>query len=52
MFGVALVCIRDDKLVDDKAEGDVASVVSPEDRGVSARGIAILCKVGHELVVS
>jgi hypothetical protein len=52
MFGVATVCIIDAKIVDDKAEVDVASFVSPDARGVSARGISVLCKVGHELVVS
>jgi hypothetical protein len=52
MFGVAAVCILDAKIVDNKAEGDVASFVSPEARCVSSRGISILCKVGHELVVS
>jgi hypothetical protein len=52
MFGIAAVCILDAKIVDDKAECDVASFVSPYAQCVSARGLAILCKVGHKLVVS
>jgi hypothetical protein len=52
VFGVASVCILDAKVVVDEAEGDVASVVSPKARGLSARGIFMLCKVCHYLVVS
>jgi hypothetical protein len=47
MFGITTVCLIDAKIVDDKAECDVVSFVSPEARGVSARAISILCKVGH-----
>jgi hypothetical protein len=47
MLSIATVCILDAKIVDDKAEGDVASFASPKARGVSARGTSMLCKVGH-----
>jgi hypothetical protein len=47
VFGTAAFCILDAKVVDDKAEGDVASFTSPKSRVVSARGIAMLCEVCH-----
>jgi hypothetical protein len=47
-----VVCILDAKIVDNEAECDVACIVSPTARGVSARGVAMFCEVCHPLIVS
>jgi hypothetical protein len=47
VFGIAAVCILDAKVVDNEAKVDITSFVSPKAQCVSARGIAILCKVCH-----